>query len=216
MCVPLLILSIDSSQPVGSVTLARHVSQGLEIVATSEAHGGKFSAQLIPTVQRLLESHSLSKRDIDVIAAASGPGTFTGLRVGLAAVKALAELLSKPVVLVSVLEALAGVDPQNTISISDAGKGGWYFGHFNFGQRTDKHGDLQALEQFVAEHPQAKLVSNAARGPEIAKAIERITAPVSELVARVSAQRASRKEFVAIDAIDANYVRADEGLYRTS
>ena len=212
----MLILSIDSSQPVGSVTLARHEAQSFRVIDSAEAHGGKFSAQLIPTVQRLLESHSLSKRDIDVIAAASGPGTFTGLRVGLAAVKALAELLNKPVVLVSVLEALAGVDPQNVIAIADAGKGGWYFGHFNSAQRVEKHGDQPALQRFVADHPQAKLVSNAASGPEIANAVARINTSVSELVARVAIQRAALEQFTAIDAIDANYVRADEGLYRKS
>jgi tRNA threonylcarbamoyl adenosine modification protein YeaZ len=212
----LLILSIDSSQLVGSVTLARQDAQSLRVIDTAEVQGGKFSAQLIPTIQGLLESHSLAKRDIDMIAAASGPGTFTGLRVGLAAVKALAELLNKPVVLVSVLEALAGVDPQNVIAISDAGKGGWYFGHFNSADRTEKHGDLQALKRFVAQYPPATLASNATSGPDIEQPIEKITTPVSELVARLAAQRAARKEFVAIDAIDANYLRSDEGLYRTS
>ena len=43
-----------------------------------------------------------------------------------------------------------------------------------------------------------------------------IDAPVSELVARVAAGKAARKEFTAIDALDANYVRPDEALYKTS
>jgi hypothetical protein len=45
-----LILSIDSSQPVGSVTLARADEHGFKVIETVEAHGGKFCAQLIATV----------------------------------------------------------------------------------------------------------------------------------------------------------------------
>jgi tRNA threonylcarbamoyladenosine biosynthesis protein TsaB len=208
-----LILSIDSSQAVGSVTLARQSGNTFTVIATVEAHGGKFSAQLVPTVRHLLEEHALSKQDVDVIAAASGPGTFTGLRVGLAAVQAFAEALQKPVVLVSVLEALAG-NARDVISITDAGKGGWYFGFFDGERKVEEHGDSEALARFVAEHAHTAVVTNAPHLPGgIAATHTRV--PVSEWVARVAAQRALLKQFVAIDAIDANYVRADEGLYRS-
>jgi len=55
----------------------------------------------------LLKKHTLAKGHIDAFAVASGPGSFTGLRVGLAAIKALAEILHKPIAAVSLLEAIA-------------------------------------------------------------------------------------------------------------
>jgi len=68
--------------------------------------GGAFSAQLVPQIAALLEKHGYSKHDLGAFAVASGPGSFTGLRVGLAAIKALAEALQKLIAAVSLLEAV--------------------------------------------------------------------------------------------------------------
>ena len=70
---------------------------------------GLFSAQLIPTLAALLKKHGYGVKDLGGFAAASGPGSFTGLRVGLSAIKGLAETLHKPIATVSVLEALASL-----------------------------------------------------------------------------------------------------------
>jgi tRNA threonylcarbamoyladenosine biosynthesis protein TsaB len=212
-----LILSIDSSQPVGSVTLAR-ADGNVAIIETVRAHGGKFSAQLIPTVKRLLETHNIEKRHIDVIAAASGPGTFTGLRVGLAAVKALAEILQKPIVTVSVLEALASADTaKERVAVSEAGKGLWYAGYYGNGAASEQHCTVQQLGELLSKHSQATIVAMQMLPSDLARAGARIVeAPISELVARVAAGKAARKEFTEIDALDANYVRPDGALYKTS
>ena len=213
----MLILSIDSSQPVGSVTLAR-ADGDVAIIETVRAHGGKFSAQLIPTMKRLLEAHNIEKRHIDVIAAASGPGTFTGLRVGLAAVKALAEILQKPIVTVSVLEALASADTaKERVAVSEAGKGFWYVGVYGDGGVSEQHCTAEQLRETLGKHSLASIVTTQMLPSELARdGVRIIDAPVSELVARVAAGKAARKEFTAIDALDANYVRPDEALYKTS
>jgi len=212
-----LILSIDSSQPVGRVTLAR-ADGDVAIIETVQAHGGKFSAQLIPSVKRLLEDHNIEKHHIDVIAAASGPGTFTGLRVGLAAVKALAEILEKPIVTVSVLEALASADTaKERVAITEAGKGFWYVGLYGDGTASEQHRTADQLRELLAKHSNAVIVATQLLPGDFAERGARIAdAPISELVARVAAERAARKEFIDIDAVDANYVRPDEALYRTS
>jgi tRNA threonylcarbamoyladenosine biosynthesis protein TsaB len=212
-----LILSIDSSQPVGSVTLAR-ADGDVAIIETVQAHGGKFSAQLIPTVRRLLETHNIEKHHIDVIAAASGPGTFTGLRVGLAAVKALAEILQKPIVTVSVLESLASADTaRECIAITEAGKGFWYVGLYGNGNAAEHHCTAEQLRELLAKYSQAAVVTTQMLAGELARDGARIVdAPISELVARVAADKAARNEFTAIDELDANYVRPDEALYKTS
>ncbi len=106
---------MDTSGRNGSLTLARYGGEvsrkvdaaKLEILEFAPLKGGEYSAQLIPTLAAALEKHGISKTDIDLFVVASGPGSFTGLRVGLATVKALSEALQKPIVAVSVLEAVA-------------------------------------------------------------------------------------------------------------
>ena len=68
-----------------------------EIIEIAELTGGAFSAQLVPRIAALLNVHTVQAKNIDAFAVASGPGSFTGLRVGLAAVKALADVLRVPI-----------------------------------------------------------------------------------------------------------------------
>ena len=79
----------------------------VEVIEAVPLAGGTFSAQLVPQIAALLTKHGFSKTDIDAFVVVSGPGSFTGLRVGLAAIKALAEILAKPIVPVSLLEVVA-------------------------------------------------------------------------------------------------------------
>ncbi len=114
----MLILAVDTSGKFGSIALAqceRDACMPLEVVALE---GGTFSAQLVPQITGLLAKHGFGKRDVEGFAVASGPGSFTGLRVGLAAVKALGEVLQKPIAAVSLLEAVAtdGEKPEPNFS----------------------------------------------------------------------------------------------------
>ena len=94
------------------------------VVESAAIAGGTFSAQLIPTLAALLKKHGYGVKDLGGFAAASGPGSFTGLRVGLSAIKGLAETLHKPIATVSVLEALASLaDREGKIAAAmDAGR----------------------------------------------------------------------------------------------
>ncbi|HTS06859.1 MAG TPA: tRNA (adenosine(37)-N6)-threonylcarbamoyltransferase complex dimerization subunit type 1 TsaB [Candidatus Eisenbacteria bacterium] len=107
----MLLLITDTSGKDGFVGLVRTGSGAnpdrVELVEEIALAGGTFSAQLVPQISGLLEKHGFRKTDIGTFIVVSGPGSFTGLRVGLAAVKALAEILQKPIVPVSVLEVLA-------------------------------------------------------------------------------------------------------------
>src|SRR6202050_3912942 len=107
----MLFLVTDTSGKQGSVALARGGAgererdrDDVEVVEVALLAGGMFSAQLVPQIAALLTKHHLGKADIDAFIVVSGPGSFTGLRVGLAAIKALAEILRKPIVPVSLLE----------------------------------------------------------------------------------------------------------------
>src|ERR1700686_2080943 len=109
----MLLLAIDTSGKNGSIALARvsHGQSGIEILEVLSLDGGAFSAQLVPQIARLLEKHGCSKNDLAAFAVVSGPGSFTGLRVGLAAIKALAEVMKKPISAVSILETIGGRPP---------------------------------------------------------------------------------------------------------
>src|SRR4051812_10895325 len=103
----MILLAIDSSQQSGSFTLARLQGADVEILETVSVHGGTFSAQLVPVIAHALTRLGIDKRKIGALAACVGPGSFTGLRIGLAAVKAFAEVMKLPIVAVSALELLA-------------------------------------------------------------------------------------------------------------
>ena len=103
----MLILGVDTSGKNGSIALVRFAEEQAHTLEVVPLEGGTFSAQLVPQLSALLAKHTLTKNDIDGFAVASGPGSFTGLRVGLAAIKALAEVLQKPIAAVSLLETIA-------------------------------------------------------------------------------------------------------------
>jgi tRNA threonylcarbamoyladenosine biosynthesis protein TsaB len=102
-----LILAIDTCGPTGSVALGRLSGQTVEILAQVELEGRSYSATLVAAVAGLLARSGFVLRDVGAIVAVNGPGSFTGVRVGLAAVKGLAEPAQIPVVAVSRLEVLA-------------------------------------------------------------------------------------------------------------
>ncbi|WP_077369647.1 tRNA (adenosine(37)-N6)-threonylcarbamoyltransferase complex dimerization subunit type 1 TsaB [Anaerosalibacter sp. Marseille-P3206] len=80
------------------------------------------SEKLIPMIKVVMDSLGLRPEDIDLFAAAVGPGSFTGLRIGLATIKGLAHVVDKPVLGISTLEALAFNIPwgDTIIPIMDA------------------------------------------------------------------------------------------------
>ncbi len=133
----MLILAIDTSGKQGSIALARAAEKAthpneLEPIEVLPLSGGTFSAQLVPQIATLLSNHKFTKHDVGVFAVASGPGSFTGLRIGLAAVKALAEVLGKPIVPVSLLEVCVFVSglKGKVMPALDAGRGDVYVGEY--------------------------------------------------------------------------------------
>ena len=96
-----LILAIDTCGPEGSVALGRFAGRDLEILGQIELAGRTYSATLVAAVAELLRTAGTEIRALGGIVVVSGPGSFTGVRVGLAAVKGLAEGTELPVVAVS-------------------------------------------------------------------------------------------------------------------
>ena len=217
----MLILAIDTSWKHGGLALARGDAHSFELLETTPLESGTFSAQLVPQAARLLAKHSLTKADLDGFAAASGPGSFTGLRVGLSAIKALAEVLQKPIATVSVLEALAiscGL-PGRVRALLDAGRGELYVGEYEANVETLHATSLrEALitrEEFratlspgdsVATPEQS--ISDLLKGSGVR--LMTLPRPGAELIARIGIQKLLAGQTVSPEALDANYIRRSD------
>ena len=117
-----LILAIETATRAGSVALAR----GPEILSSAEGNTAEsHSISLLETVENVLQQVGVKLSDIDLFAAASGPGSFTGLRIGLATTKALAVCTGRKCAGVSTLAAIAHAagDSEHTIALLPAGRG---------------------------------------------------------------------------------------------
>jgi tRNA threonylcarbamoyladenosine biosynthesis protein TsaB len=100
----MFILAVDTTTPSGSVALLRDAELLGEFDLESPS---THSARLLRSIDLLLQANSLDIQAVDAYAVAAGPGSFTGIRIGLSAVKALAFASGKNVAPVSTLEALA-------------------------------------------------------------------------------------------------------------
>jgi len=102
-----LLLGIDTCGPSGSVALGRLSAGEVEILGQIELEGRSYSATLVAAVGEVLAQAGAKLSLLHAMVAVNGPGSFTGVRVGLSAVKGLAEAARIPVVAVSRLEVLA-------------------------------------------------------------------------------------------------------------
>jgi len=216
-----LILGIDTSGKSGGVTLAEGNRDSFRILGSSAIAGGTFSAQLIPTVAALLQQHGLGAPDLDGFAPVSGPGSFTGLRVGLSAVKGLAEILQKPIAPVSLLEALATLSAKSgqIASALDAGRAEIFFGLFMLENRQAKKLAEQLLtrDEFVQKlrfSGATQLVTSdhllATIASECGIEAQEVERPGSETAARIGLDKLLAGETISVEALDANYIRRSD------
>ena len=98
------ILALETSAKAVSCAVA---AEGLLIASAWQQTGLTHSRTLMPMVESMLQNSDLALSDMDAIAVAVGPGSFTGLRIGIAAAKGLAWGAEKPCIAVSTLEAMA-------------------------------------------------------------------------------------------------------------
>jgi tRNA threonylcarbamoyladenosine biosynthesis protein TsaB len=100
----MLILAIDTSTEIASAAL---IKNGTLLCEESVQGIKKHSEQIMPLIDSLLKNTGTDISDIDIFAVANGPGSFTGLRIGITTAKAFAYINDKPLVTVNTLDALA-------------------------------------------------------------------------------------------------------------
>jgi tRNA threonylcarbamoyladenosine biosynthesis protein TsaB len=220
---PMYLLGIDTSGKFGGVTLAEGDEHTYHELESSPIAGGTFSAQLVPTVAALLGKRQLGIRDLGGFAVASGPGSFTGLRVGLGAVKGLAEAGGKPVTTISLLEALASLAETEGIVAAalDAGRNeiylGLYFAHPAANRTTLIDESLRSQAELLEElekHPEATLITSDDAIAKLASATriktELVKRPDSELIGRLGLRKLLAGDTVSVEDLDANYIRRSD------
>src|SRR3954466_13857121 len=105
------VLALDSTTRVGSVALLETDAGGAATIIDERtgAAGGAPGERLPADVTTVLDAHHLSSAAIDLFAVASGPGSFTGLRIGIATMQGFALACDRPLIGVSALDALAEI-----------------------------------------------------------------------------------------------------------
>ncbi|MEP6717145.1 MAG: tRNA (adenosine(37)-N6)-threonylcarbamoyltransferase complex dimerization subunit type 1 TsaB [Terriglobia bacterium] len=125
----MLTLAVDTTAEFGSIALTDRTGTREEILLHSTEG---FSGILFAQIEALLARNHVTLRDIELFAGASGPGSFTGVRIGLAAMKGLADVLGKPAAAVSNLAAVASFGRGDLrAALIDARRGEVYAGLFD-------------------------------------------------------------------------------------
>jgi tRNA threonylcarbamoyladenosine biosynthesis protein TsaB len=217
----MLILSIDTSGRRGSVALCRGDASSFDVIQLVPLEGGTYSARLMPTIASLLEQNHFDKKDVDGIVVVSGPGSFTGLRVGLATVKGLCEVLRKPLATVSMLEAVAIARRsagQNATAVLDAGRGEVYVGAYEVAA-----GAARPVREYIAKladfAEEAKNTAGEFLTPDasIADYLQsanvnvRVVDPLqADEIGHIGVRKLLAGDVVDIATIDVNYIRRSD------
>ena len=120
------LLGIDTSTPAASACVLRADGEAFELTPPPERLGRPpaHASELMPAVAEVMERAGVGWHDLDAVAVGVGPGTFTGLRIGVATARALATAAELPLRRVSSLAALAaGIDAPLKLPLIDARRG---------------------------------------------------------------------------------------------
>jgi tRNA threonylcarbamoyladenosine biosynthesis protein TsaB len=174
----MIVLAIDTCDVRGSVSILEDAA-----VLHTEIHEGveEYSSWLLPAVDRTLLADGKTLSNVEVYAVSAGPGSFTGVRIGLTAVKAWAEVFGKPIAAVSRLEVLAE-EASRRVGMQEAR----YVASFMASQRDQVFGAVykRAGDELVLQ------------GEEMAAEPEEFLARVDELAGRRRVQWVSTDSYM--------------------
>jgi len=208
-----VILALDTTRELGSLALLRATDVIDEVVMHAPTG---FAHVLYAELSRLLERHGLPIDAIDCFAAASGPGSFTGVRVGLACIKGLAEALDKPAIGVSNLQALTTFASGDLrAAVIDARRGDIYGAVYDSRLQPVTGEVVTKLPLWLNSLPQGDVVFVSTDFTSFADSLSgrpQVTAPgaLAAAIGRLAAARYRAGERGDPAAIDANYVRRSD------
>jgi tRNA threonylcarbamoyladenosine biosynthesis protein TsaB len=210
------------------------VTRGAEVIGSLEGDPAvSHSNTLLADVDKLLARTGVVLTDVDLFAVAAGPGSFTGLRIGIATIKALAVTLNRPCAAVPTLQAvaLAGGPSKTTVALLPAGRGEVFAqsysvsadavmaldepAHISPQKMIDKYGSLEtALWCGEGAIAQRELIESSAAGRQWQIAPR--TDNLARYVATLALMNFQRDELIAPDALQAIYVRPSDAELKVS
>ena len=225
-----LILAVETATLAGSIAIVR----GDELIAGSNGDPAvSHSNTLLADLDQLLNEAKIHLSEIDLFAVAAGPGSFTGLRIGIATIKALAATLARPTAAVPTLQAIAlgGGPSETSVALLPAGRGEVFAQSFSVSndgavalddaahiapkKMFDKYGSLEKVlwcgEGAIA---QRELIESASSSKEwrIASQPQNLARHVAALALR----NFRVGQLVAPDALQAIYVRPSDAELKVS
>ena len=228
-----LLLALDTCDARGGVALVR---DGVVLHVIVHDTSEDYSVWLLPAIAQLLCAAGVAFSDVDVYVAAAGPGSFTGVRVGLTTVKAWAEVTGKPIVSVSRLEALAtlaeGTQPY-VAAFANAQRRQVYGAVYLRGNASlDRVGEESVIApdkflalavetaagqsiQWISTDPEMLLETEAWRarqsvGAHQSECVLAASPVLAPSIGRLGYRLALGKRFTDLLALDANYVRRSD------
>lgn len=195
---PKIVLSIDTCGPSGSIALGRVDAETVDILGQRELAGKTYSAQFIPVLRTMLGEEGIEASILEAVVVVNGPGSFTGMRVGVSSAKGLAEALGIPLLPVSRLAVLAWKAESHRAAL-DAGRGEFYFRECDYEYLLGAKGlPLNNLESIAVCEPCAQRVFVGAVSVEPPTAEDALCYSVPGLLAH---------DFADVEALDGNYLR---------
>jgi tRNA threonylcarbamoyladenosine biosynthesis protein TsaB len=206
------ILLINTAGGEGSVALA-DTDAAEKIVATEMLPGRTSSERLVPAVRGLMERAGWKLRELAAVVVVHGPGSFTGVRVGLGAAKGLSEAGGVPLIAVSrlaLLAAAAGEGTRRVHAVLDAGRGEFYYGEY-VGHESVREALLSGAAVMEAAAGGVVVVCEG----KVAEALGELRPRVVEEPGAAAAlpfavERIAAGSFDDVVTLDANYLRRSD------
>lgn len=223
----MIALALDTSGDEASVALVREDGSGREVLGSEVlASGMRHGVELFPALERLLRGASIAPRDVNLVAVGTGPGSYTGLRVGITAARAFAYAADAELLGVPSCDAWAAATPPDGRPLAvvlDARVRAVYLAVYESanGLWVRREGpELLAPAAAATRVPDEALVVGDGVKPYAEAFAGRAFAPTSPTradasqVARLALSRLARGEHDAIDAVVPLYLRKTEAELR--
>jgi tRNA threonylcarbamoyladenosine biosynthesis protein TsaB len=184
------------------------LAEGSVVVATGVLPGRSASERLVVEIRRLLEEAGWRLAELAAIVVVHGPGSFTGVRVGLSAAKGLSEAAGVPLIAISRLELVAAAGGLGVVSaVLDAGRGEFYYGLYEGG--ICHREALLSAEEVVAAVGSGRAITCEAKVRDGLGGIDflMVAEPEAGAAIGIALERLGRGAVHDAAVVDANYLR---------